>query len=115
VLANLVQERTVADAQQLGRSLSVPARLPQGTADGVHFGFVTVTAKRQVSGRLQACGRCGLAKIRLPHIGAFGAPVSAVLAFEFVVTHKLTPQNVNFDNLAQGHLPRLPLKTRLMK
>ncbi len=100
VLANLVQQRTVADAQQLGRSLSVPACLPQSTADGVHFGFVTVAAERQVSCRLEACRRGGLAGIRLPRIGACLALVSAILAFEFGVTHKLTPQNVNFDNLA---------------
>jgi len=74
--------------------------LPQGTADGVHFGFVTMAAKREISGRLQACGRCSLAGIRLPGVGACGAPVSAVLALEFGVTHKLTPQNMNFDNMA---------------
>src|SRR5580700_830721 len=115
VLANLVQERAVADAQQLGRSLPVAARLPQGTADGVHFGFVTVAAKRQVSGRLQVRGRCSLDNIRLPRIRACGAPVSPVLAFEFGVTHKINPTEREFRQHGPKTSVASPLKTRLLK
>jgi hypothetical protein len=107
VLTNLVQERTVADAQQLGGSLPVPTRLPQGTADGMHLGFVAMAAKREVSARLQACGRCSFDNVRLPRIGACDTLLSTVRALQFGVTHKLTPQNMNFDNMAQGRLSRL--------
>jgi hypothetical protein len=102
VLANLVQKRTVADAQQLGSSLSVPARFPQSTTDRVNLGFVAMAAKRQVSRRLQTSSRCGLANVRLPRIGAGGALITAVPALEFGVIHKLTPQNVKFDDMAPG-------------
>ena len=91
VLANLVQERAVADAQQLGSSLSVPARFPQSTADRVNLGLIAMAAKRQVSRRLQTSSRCGLANVWLPRIGAGGALITAVLALEFGVIHKLTP------------------------
>ena len=97
MLTNLVQERTVADAQQFGSSLSIPASLSEGIIDGVNFRFVAVAAKRQVKYWLWTCGRYNLSAAWLPRIGARGIPISAVLTFGFGVTHILTPQSVNFD------------------
>jgi len=98
VLANLVQERTVADAQQLGSSLSIPASLSQSIIDGVNFRFVAMAAQREVNRGL--CARDGrdLAADRLPRFGVRCAPVTAVFVLGFGVIHLvLSPQIVSFD------------------
>src|ERR1700756_5679081 len=53
MLPNLIEQPSIADAQQLGGTLAIPARLLECVANGLHFGFGAQTAESNS----RCCGR----------------------------------------------------------
>lgn len=87
MLANLIQETPVADTEQPGGALTIPASLRQSAMNRMNLSFVAKAAKRQVNRRLYMSRGPDYSVPGLPPLGANSTHVIVVLRFGFRVIH----------------------------
>src|ERR1700757_1578182 len=95
VLANLVEQRLVADLQQDGGLLTVPVSLLEGLRDGGGLGFVLGAARERLEAACRRIGSGFAAAIRAL------AAVHVVLGVEFGDSQLLVAENqIALDEVA---------------
>ncbi len=104
VLADLVQQRAIADAQQLRSSLSIPASPPQSTVDRVYFRLIAEAPQRQITHWLYTSHGRDLATARLPCIWPWCASTADVLALGFRVIHIIPTDRKFSTTIPRGTL-----------